>query len=180
MSPYYEWDAKKDKFVRCPKPPKKNIKVRLRLANNRDKKLLLDFERECVRTEPEVFIDELKYYRKRLRLIPKVNFSQKKNFKVVIALINHKIVGQLAMAWYFCYETNSKVGVITGLWVLKPYRMAGIGRKLITFAKKEFKKWGVKRITLVVGISNLAAKEFYKKCGFKIRRIDEAIYENGN
>lgn len=77
MSPYYEWDAKKDKFVRCPKPP---------------------------------------------------------------------------------------------------YRIADIGGKLINFAKNEFKKWRVKRISLVVGIFNLAAKEFYKKCGFQIRRIDEAIY----
>jgi len=170
---YYEWDLK-NKFVKLPKTRKKFGKVILRFAENRDKKFILEFERECVRTEPEIFQDELRYYQKRLSSIPVIDLSRK-DFKVIIALVNNQVVGELSMSSYFDYETNSLVGVITGLWVLKPYRIAGIGKKLIRFAKAEFKKWGIKRITLTVGLFNLAACAFYKKMGFAIRKIGEGI-----
>jgi len=178
MCPYYEWSSKKDKFVKCPKPQKKYFEVSCRLAKNSDKKLLLDFENECVKTEPEIFKAELEYHQKRLQSIPIINFNHRENFKVVMALVDKReVVGELSMGWYFNYEVNSKVGVITGLWVLKPYRMAGIGKKLIGFAKNEFKKWEIKRIALIVGLFNLAAQVFYKKLGFRIRNIGEAISE---
>lgn len=57
--------------------------------------------------------------------------------------------------------------------------MAGIDKGLIVFAEKRFKKLRVKRIELIVGLKNLAALEFYKKLGFKIRKVGQAILDLG-
>jgi len=174
VRPYYEWNLKKDKFVKHPKPPRKHFKVSYRLAKNYDKKLLFAFEKECVKTEPEILKPEYEYIKKKLRTIRTMNFNRAKEFKVIIALVADKVVGELSMSWYFNPEINSKVGIIIGLWVLKPYRMAGIGSGLINFAKKEFRKMGIKRIELVVGLFNRAALAFYQKLGFEIKRIGRA------
>ncbi|MDW8114180.1 MAG: hypothetical protein RMJ34_04515 [candidate division WOR-3 bacterium] len=53
--PYYIWNAKKDKFVKSKKPPKKKIGVIYRLAENKDKNKIIDFEMECQELEPEIF-----------------------------------------------------------------------------------------------------------------------------
>lgn len=175
MCPYYKWNSKKDKFVKSTKLPKKrNFQVIYRSAKNRDKKAILKFEIECEKTEPEVYISEYNNLRKKL---PSINFNKRKDFKVVLALADNKIVGELSMSWYFDYERNCKVGVIPGLWVLKSYHMAGIGRGLIDFAKKKFKRLKVRRIELIFGLKNLAAQEFYKKLGFKTRRVGQSILD---
>lgn len=175
MSPYYEWNPKKEEFVESLKPSqKKNFPVIYRLAKNSDKNAILDFEMECKKTEPEVYISQYNNLRKELQSI---SFDRMRNFKVVLALVDNKVVGELSMGWYFNYETNCKVGVIPGLWVLKPYRMAGIGKGLIEFAKEKLKKSGAKRIELIVGLKNLAAREFYRKLGFQIRKVGQVSLE---
>ncbi|MDW8114181.1 MAG: GNAT family N-acetyltransferase [candidate division WOR-3 bacterium] len=90
-----------------------------------------------------------------------------------------KILGILSMGYYLenCDEEIQKVGVISLIFVLKPFRMAGIGKGLINFSKKIFRKWKVKKIELKVGLKNLAGIEFYKKLGFKIRKICLATIE---
>jgi ribosomal protein S18 acetylase RimI-like enzyme len=135
---------------------------------------MLGFEIECEKTEPEIYTSEHNSLRKKLQSI---NFGETKNFEVVLALANNKVVGELSIGYYFDYERNCKVGVIPGLWVLKPYRMAGIGRSLIDFAKKRLKELGFRRIELIVGLGNLAGIEFYKNLGFKIRKVGQVILE---
>lgn len=176
MCTYYEWNSEKEAFVKSQIPSKKKFRVIYRLAKNSNKDAILDFEIECKKTEPEVYISDYSNIRKKLQSI---SFDRMKDSNLVLALGDNKEVGELSMGWYFDYETNCRVGVITGLWVIKPYRMAGIDRGLITFAKKRFKKLRVKRIELIVGLKNLAALEFYKKLGFKIRKVGQAILDLG-
>lgn len=174
MSPYYEWDSKKEAFIKSHKPRRKNFQVLYRVAKNSDKNAILNFEIECEKTEPEVYLSKYSNVRKKLQSI---SFDRMNDFKLVLALVDNKVVGELSMGWYFNYETNCKVGVIPGLWVLKPYRMANIGRGLVDFAKKEFKELGVKRIELIVGLRNYAAQEFYKKLNFQIRKVGQVSLE---
>lgn len=178
--PYYLWDAKKDKFVKSKKPPKKKIEVFYRLAKNKDKEKIIDFEMECQKLEPEIFIS-LSSYKTIKRKWQKINLAKRDNFATIIALTKkeRKVVGILSMGWYFDNydEEIQKVGVISLLFVLKPFRMAGIGKGLINFSQKIFRKWGVKRIELKVGIKNLAGLEFYRKLKFKIRKIGLATLD---
>lgn len=171
MRRYYKWNPKTASFVMSPKPLKKRkIKVIYRLAKNIDKDALLEFELECFKTETEVFPTEPDF-EERKKVLSSIDLDKQKNFAVIIALANNRIVGQLSMGWYFNYDTNCQIGVIPGLWVLKSYRMAGVGRGLVDFAKDEFRKRKVKDIELIVGLNNLAAQEFYKRLGFEIKRV---------
>ena len=177
MQPYYEWNSKKEKFVKKPRPPRKSYtKVVYKLATNTDKHKILDFETECIKTEPDIYlhIPDFNDFKKRLKSI---DFKKAKDFAVVLALVKGKVVGLLSMSWYYNYDMRCKVGLITDIWVLKSYRMAGIGTGLVNLAKKKFKKLDIKRIELIVGTKNLAAQEFYKKLGFKIRIIGQAILQ---
>jgi len=177
MTSYYEWDSKKEKFVKKPRPPRRSYaKVVYKLATNTDKHKILDFETECIKTEPDIYlhIPDFNDFKKKLKL---VNFNKAKDFAVVIAVVVSKIVGLLSMSWYYNYDMKCKVGLITDIWVLKSHRMASIGTGLINFAKKRFKRLGIKRIELIVGTKNLAAQEFYKKLGFKIRIVGQAILQ---
>jgi len=177
MTQYYEWDNKKDKFVKVRKLcRRRNLKIKYKLAKNSDKIEILKFEIDCVKSEPDIYLHlpDFKDFKKKLKLI---DFNQTKDFAVAIALLNNKVVGLLSMSWYFNYDTKCKIGLITDIWVLKPYRIAGVGTGLINFAKKTFKALAIKRIELIVGLKNLAAKRFYKKLGFKIRKVGQAILE---
>lgn len=177
MCPYYEWDSKKEEFVESPKPPKREkLQVLYRSAKNSDKQAMLNFEIECEKTEPEVF-SYMSSFAERRRELESISFGKASDFRVLLALADNRIVGELSMSWYYDYDTNRKVGVIPGLWVLRPYRMAGIGRGLTDFAKREFKKLEVRRIELIVGLGNLAAQEFYKKLGFKTRKVGQSILD---
>ncbi len=179
MCPYYEWNSKKDKFVKSTKSPKKrNFHLIYRLAKNRDKEAISKFEIECIKSEPDIYlqIPDFKNFKKKLK---SVNFNQAKDFAVAIALVNRKVVGLLSMSWFFDYDTKCRIGLITDIWVLKSYRIAGVGTGLLNFAKETFKRLAIKRIELIVGLKNLVAKRFYKKLGFKIRKIGQAILELG-
>lgn len=81
----------------------------------------------------------------------------------------------LSISRYFDGDTGERVGVIPGVWVLKPFRMAGIGRRLMEEAKKEFLARGIRRVELMVGLDNLAARVFYEKMGFKIHPMGRAV-----
>ena len=144
--PYINGTHKYFGFIQYYPPKEKNFRVIYRPAQNRDKEAILKFEIECKKTEPEVYISEYNNLRRKL---PSINFNKRKDFKIVLALVDNKIVGLLSMSWYFDYERNCKVGVIPGLWVLKSYRMAGIGKGLIKFAKEKFRTLEVGRIELV-------------------------------
>jgi len=176
MTPYYEWEPKKNKFVvKRKRPPKRKIAVRYQIAKNSDKEAILRFQVEAEESEPEIWesseIENLK------RTFKAIDFEKENNnFKVILAIADNKVVGTLSMSWYFCLESGGTAGVISGLFVLKNYRLAGIGRGLIEFAKREFRKLVVKKIELIVGLDNLAALAFYKKLGFKIKKIGYATY----
>ncbi len=177
MKVYYEWNNKKEKFVKARRPSCiKNLTVTYRFAMNSDKTKILNFEIECIKTEPDIYL-HVPDFNKFKEEIKSVDFNKAKDFAVVLALVEKKVVGLLSMSWYYNFDMKCKVGLVNDVWVLKSYRISGIGAGLINFTKKKFKKLGIKKIELIVGIKNLAALEFYKKLGFKIRKVEQAILE---
>lgn len=177
MEVYYEWNNKKDRFVKTHRPFRiRNRKTIYRLAKNSDKTKILNFEIECIKTEPDIYL-HVPDFNKFKEEIKSVDFNKAKDFAVVLALLEKNVAGLLSMSWYYNFDMKCKIGLINDVWVLKSYRISGIGAGLINFTKKKFKKLGIKRIELIVGIKNLAALEFYKKLGFKIKKVGQAILE---
>jgi ribosomal protein S18 acetylase RimI-like enzyme len=72
---------------------------------------------------------------------------------------------------------NAKCGWIIDIGVLKSYRQAGIGTKLILQGMNLLKRMGMTTARLVVDDSNVTkAKRLYEKVGFKVARKD-FVYE---
>lgn len=94
MRTYYEWNSEKEAFVKSQIPSKKKFRVIYKLAKNSDKDAILDFEIECEKTEPEVYISDYSNIREKLHSI---SFDRMKDFKFVLALVDNKVVGELSM-----------------------------------------------------------------------------------
>jgi ribosomal protein S18 acetylase RimI-like enzyme len=58
-------------------------------------------------------------------------------------------------------------GFIHDLWVEEEYRHEGIGRQMMMLAIEQFKKIGVKQIRLDTVMPNEAARNLFKKVGFR-------------
>ena len=70
------------------------------------------------------------------------------------------------------YEYIDKVGFVGITYIKKPYRKKGIAMELYRRMVKEFRKKGVKMITVFNHSSNKPAIEFSKKRGFKVHSIE--------
>ncbi|NLY89855.1 MAG: ribosomal protein S18-alanine N-acetyltransferase [Firmicutes bacterium] len=78
----------------------------------------------------------------------------------LVARENHEVCGYIGM-WRIIDE-----GHITNLAVHPAYRRRGIGRLLLKALIQKGKKHGLRRLTLEVRRSNLAAQRLYMEFGF--------------
>jgi len=173
---YYEWDAGQGIFTAKPKPGPRSRPVEYRLATNADRTGIIGFYHACAETEPEVYslpedFEEIK------ERVMDTDYERHESFALALALSDGRIAGEVSLSWYFDDYTVRRIGVIPGLWILKPYRLAGIGRGLISFARQESTRLGIHRVELVVGKDNLAARRFYERVGFVVRDMGQAILE---
>jgi ribosomal protein S18 acetylase RimI-like enzyme len=173
---YYEWDSKQDKFAEVPRPDKPTFNPIIRLARNADKPLIRQFFRDCCNTEPDVARLPPDFDQVCAR-IEATDLDDNPDLAMALALVDELMVAEMSMSRYFQDSTFEWVGVIPGLWVLKPYRHAGIAGRLMEFAKQESLRRGFSRIELLVGLDNLAAIEFYKSQGFTINPIGRGILD---
>ena len=65
-------------------------------------------------------------------------------------------------------QGNKKIGIITTLTVLPPYRRKGIGRKLCGKITEWFSSQNVEELTLFNTVENEQSKAFWESCGFKV------------
>ncbi|MDP4094197.1 MAG: GNAT family N-acetyltransferase [Bacillota bacterium] len=64
---------------------------------------------------------------------------------------------------------DGRRGYIYHLGIREGFRSSGIGKKLVQAALDVFGRLGIRKAQLSVFDSNVSAKEFYKKLGFKVR-----------
>ncbi|MEM2924811.1 MAG: ribosomal protein S18-alanine N-acetyltransferase [Methanocellales archaeon] len=88
-----------------------------------------------------------------------------------VAVMNNFIVGFIVAEIPF-----PSTGHILNLAVDPKYRRLGIGSSLVNHVTKWFKGKGVKKMWLEVRVSNIGARAFYKKLGFKEERILRNYY----
>jgi len=76
-------------------------------------------------------------------------------------------------------EFHSHIGVL-GMGIIKDYRRQGIGKKLTLRTIEHAQKNGIEKIELEVFESNVVAKNFYERMGFKVEGIkkDGKKYKN--
>ena len=60
-------------------------------------------------------------------------------------------------------------GVLNYLAVDPKFRNQGLGRKLVKLAEDKLKNFGCPKINLLVRVSNIEVREFYKKLGFEMQ-----------
>jgi GNAT superfamily N-acetyltransferase len=177
MAPYYKWDPEKEEFVVSPAQTRgKQVNAVLRIASDRDRTAILDFEAEYERSESHSFLRATGFQDFQTGMWS-ADLGADDQTAVAVACVEGKVVGELSMGHYDDTHEGVKVGVIRGLCVLRPYRQAGIGRGLFSLGKEQFRRWGVARIELMYGLRNLADQEFCTKLGFEITRAGYAVYK---
>ncbi len=176
MHPYYRWDPERAEFVAAAPEPRKELPdTTYRVAADRDRALILDFETEYEKAESQAFLQATGFDDFRTGLWS-VDLNKAGSSAVVLALADNSVVGELSMSCYHNTAEDVKLGLIRGLCVLARYRGAGIGRGLFEFAKALFREWGVKRIEIMYGLRNLADQEFCRRLGFAVTHAGQAIY----
>ncbi|MEM2924535.1 MAG: ribosomal protein S18-alanine N-acetyltransferase [Methanocellales archaeon] len=88
-----------------------------------------------------------------------------------VAVIDNFIVGFIVAMIPFPDR-----GHILNLAVDPEYRYLGIGKALVNYVTAKFKSKGVRKIWLEVRVSNIGARTFYKKLGFKEEKILRNYY----
>ncbi|MCK5559255.1 MAG: GNAT family N-acetyltransferase [Thermoplasmata archaeon] len=85
---------------------------------------------------------------------------------------NEKVIG------FIIFSTAKPAGVanIVTLDVHPEFRRQGIASKLLNAAEQHITALHLKTITLQVGLSNVAAQNFYKKKGYSIERTIDEYY----
>jgi ribosomal-protein-alanine N-acetyltransferase len=93
-------------------------------------------------------------------------------------------------ARYFCLIVDGHVVGYMGLWdilneghitniaVSPEYRCRGLGKFLINSVMRNMSGKGMKRMTLEVRISNLAARQLYERLGFVIVGVRKGYYSD--
>lgn len=92
----------------------------------------------------------------------------------LVAELEEKIVGYVIgfLRW-------GATGHILALAVDPPYRRRGIGSTLMADILERLRREGGKDVRLEVRASNQTAREFYRKLGFKRKKMVPAYYSDG-
>lgn len=90
----------------------------------------------------------------------------------LVAILDNRVVGYIGV-WNICGAAD-----VIDIAVLKAFRRQGIGRMLIEEMTKVCRQKDVFEINLEVRVSNLAARELYKKVGFVENGLRKKYYEN--
>lgn len=107
------------------------------------------------------------------------NFLFEKHYKeypegFIVAENRKEIVG------YTIGKLKNGEAEIISLAVKPDFRQKGIGTKLTNFLINYFKEGGVREISLNVRTKNKVGIAFYQELGFKILKIIENYYRNGD
>ncbi|MEW6418319.1 MAG: ribosomal protein S18-alanine N-acetyltransferase [Nitrospirota bacterium] len=87
-----------------------------------------------------------------------------------VALLNNNITG------YICVKQKSDEGHILNLAVHPDFRRHGYATTLVGKVLDELRKRGCKYLYLEVRVSNLGARKFYERIGFKVVGVRRKYY----
>lgn len=136
------------------------FRIKLRKFRLSDLKTILRIERSSFSIDA--------YSKKRFKSLWKYHPND-----FILAKIKDKIVGYI-----IAYPKKDFID-FNSVAVDKKYRNLGIGKKLVNFMLKKFKKLGLKWASLEVRTKNKVAISFYKNLGFKIKKIIKDFYKDG-
>jgi len=124
----------------------------------------------------------LKHYKDKEFTQKRVECYLTHNFTIV-AKDDDKIVGMLQ--WHVKEDPDDGLAELEEVHVMEEYRQKGIGSELVKFAvqsaKEYFKKMGFKprKIFLFVGKQNKAGRALYEKYGFKyVAEVGNLFHDN--
>ena len=82
---------------------------------------------------------------------------------IYVSIENSKLVGFIILVYN---KSNKKRVYLSQFWIKEKYQKRGIGKNLIKFLEREFKKKKIKIVDLIAH-RNAEAVKFYNKVGFK-------------
>lgn len=101
----------------------------------------------------------------------------------LVAEINGKVVGynmcRLELGLSNIGEKLVRKGHVISIAVMAEFRRMGIGSKLLEEALKRLKGCGASEVYLEVRITNYPAIALYRKMGFRVIKIIEGYYRDG-
>ncbi len=126
------------------------------------------------------FLDLINYFTKNHKLVSYENFKKhyhnaiNQNSIIYVAECQNKIVATARLLIEYKFNNNlSKMGHIEDVIVDEKYRGNGIGGSLIKILLEEVKKNNCYKVSLCSSEKN---KEFYIKCGFKVKDLEMTKY----
>lgn len=102
----------------------------------------------------------------------------------IVATANEKVVGYIVCRTEIDFSEMKRLrlgkrGHLISLAVLPQYRGKGIAHNLLLKAFKNLSEYGVNECYLEVRVSNKAAIDLYKNLDFKVSRIIQGYYRDG-
>ena len=98
---------------------------------------------------------------------------------VWVADSGSELVGYLIAVLVMSVEHQGLMAEIDEFFVLPPARAHGVGAQLLAVAERDLAARGCMRLQLQLGVSNLAAREFYRRRGYGARAgyelLDKAL-----
>jgi ribosomal-protein-alanine N-acetyltransferase len=73
----------------------------------------------------------------------------------------------------------ARKGHVISIAVMQDYRRIGIGRRLMEMGMQRVKESGATEMFLEVRVSNNSAIELYRSLGFKVAKVAEGYYRDG-
>jgi len=101
-----------------------------------------------------------------------------------VAEVNNSVVGyvmaRVELTFGYLVKRLTRVGHVISIAVLPEYRRRGIGRALMNACMKALKEeYKASEVYLEVRVSNLPAIKLYESLGFKVVKVLESYYLNG-
>ena len=101
----------------------------------------------------------------------------------LVAEVNGKVVGYNMCRIEFGVSnlrtSFARKGHVISVAVMQGFRGLGIGKALMELGLTRVKESGAAEIYLEVRVSNMVAVTLYKKLGFKVVRVSEGYYRDG-
>ncbi len=183
---WYVWDGKRKRFVASERPPRDPQLVEalkglvVRLADVKDRGKILEFHKEAIETEPEIWHPEemdLKGFR---RVLDRWDPAVYPNDFIFVADLEGKIIGVLQLSISYRILGGGPSAWVEDIFVLKRFRGYGVGSRLMGFAERLAEGKGCKSLNLLVDPNNLAGQCFYRHLGFEITETGWAILKLGS
>ncbi len=93
------------------------------------------------------------------------------NSHLLIAEINREMVGFINFTIRRTILHSGPSGLIDEIVVTRNYRGKGVGKQLIGAAIEKCKQLGCCEVEVTTELTNVNAREFYKRCGFEERGV---------